>query len=139
MGKETVLDYGRVDVNGCDHGRGAAPTANANVSCRLIALVSMTLGCWRSTVDWESGSVHVGAHGHGYGSLRKLAVHKKKPYPGLSAKDRAWKPVYCSPLPSYVLFVAGLSYCYCAPPVLLGAWQAVAFVEGCDCVKESWT
>jgi len=108
-GKETVLDYGRDDVNGCDRGRGATPIANANVSCRLTFLVSMTLECWRSIVDSESESVHVGAHGRGYGSLQKLAAHKKKPYPGLSAKDRAWKPVYCSPLPSYVLFVAELS------------------------------
>ena len=135
MGKETVLDYGRDDANGCDRGRGANPTANANVSCRLIVLVSMTLGCWQSIVDSESESVHVGAHGRGYGSLQKLAAHKKKPYPGLSAKDRAWKPVYCSPLPSYVLFVAKLSYCYCAPPVQLNAWQAVAFVEDWDCVE----
>lgn len=83
--------------------------------------------------------MYVGARGRDYGSLRKLAAHKKKPYPGLSAEDRAWKPVYCSPLPSYVLIAAELSYCYFAPPVLRGARQAVAFVEVCDCVKERWT
>lgn len=50
MGKETVLDYERDDVIDCDRGRDAAPTANANVSCRSIVLVSMALGCWQSIV-----------------------------------------------------------------------------------------
>jgi hypothetical protein len=107
MGKQTVLDYERDDANGYDRGRGATPTANANVSCRSIVLVSMTLGCWQSIVDSESGSVHVGAHGRGYGSLQKLAAHKKKPYPGLSAKDRAQKIEPGSPytaLPSPHMF-----------------------------------
>jgi hypothetical protein len=125
MAKETVLEHGhgRDCVDVCDRGRGATPIVNANVSCRSIALVSMTSGCWQSTVDLESGIVYVGVRGHDCGSLQKLAARKKKPSPAFSAKDRASKPVYCTPLPAYVLSVAGLSYCCCVC-ACGSAWQA---------------